>query len=67
MRLVLIVDDWNKRAAGSQGYLSNDLASFQVCYGARIDTLDYSGMNICFEARNEANRDRIVTLAAGAL
>jgi hypothetical protein len=28
---------------GSQGDLSNDLASFQVCDGACIDTLDYSG------------------------
>jgi hypothetical protein len=32
------MDDWNKRAAGSQGDLTNDLASFQVCYGARIDS-----------------------------
>jgi hypothetical protein len=37
-RLVLIVDDWNKCASGAQGDLSNDLASFQIRYGARIVT-----------------------------
>ncbi|MGD1092498.1 MAG: hypothetical protein ABSB35_10980 [Bryobacteraceae bacterium] len=36
MRVVLIVDDWNKCPAGSQGDLGSDLASFQVRYGARV-------------------------------
>ena len=35
-RLVLIVDDWNKCTETLQADLSNDLASFQLRYSARI-------------------------------
>jgi hypothetical protein len=36
VRIVLIVDDWNKCEASFRGALSNELASFQLRHGCRL-------------------------------